>query len=370
MIDMIGEKMKKIVKVSIVCLVLVMLSNGALLSSEHKQGDSQQWWYEPYPEIFDAAKIDTKLSFISVEGNKFVDENGERVIFRGVNISDPDKIKKNGHWSKKHFEVIKEWGANIVRIPVHPVAWRQRGKEEYFKLLDDAVTWASELKLYLIIDWHSIGNLRTGLFQHPMYQTSMQETCSFFRSVAFRYANVPTIAFYEIFNEPTRYNGQLGEITWKQWKEMNEEIIRIIFSHDKKVIPLVAGFSWGYYLTEVKDDPIDIEGIGYVSHPYPQKVSPPYEQKWERDFGFVADKYPLFATEFGFMSADEPGSHFPVMSDETYGKALINYFKKKGISWTPWNFDPDWPPQLISDWNYTPTKQGAFFRDVMLNWED
>ena len=41
------------------------------------------------------------------------------------------------------------------------------------------------------------------------------------------------------------------------------------------------------------------EGIGYVSHPYPQKVEPPYREKWERDFGFVADKYPVFVTEFG-----------------------------------------------------------------------
>jgi len=69
------------------------------------------------------------------------------------------------------------------------------------------------------------------------------------------------------------------------------------------------------------------------------------------------------------MSADDPGAHIPVISDEKYGKTIINYFRKKGISWTVWNFDPDWPPQLIADWDYTPTKQGAFFKDVMLNWE-
>jgi aryl-phospho-beta-D-glucosidase BglC (GH1 family) len=349
--------------------MFTMISTDTLLSSEHNQSDSNQWWNVPYPDRFDIDKINTKLSFIRVEGNKFVDENGDRVIFRGVNISDPDKIQKNGRWTKRHFEVIKQWGANVVRIPVHPVAWRQRGQEEYFKLLDQAVIWASELELYLIIDWHSIGNLETGLFQHPMYQTSKQETFSFWRSVSFHYANIPTVAFYDIFNEPTMYNGQLGQITWKEWKGTCEEIINIIFAHDKKVIPLVAGFNWGYDLKPVKEDPIDIEGIGYVSHPYPQKTSAPFEENWEKDFGFVADKYPLFATELGFMAADDPGSHVPVISDEEYGKTVISYFKKKGISWTVWNFDPDWPPQLISDWNYTPTKQGAFFKKVMLNWE-
>ena len=85
--------MKRIFKLSILCVVFVMFSNDALLSSQHEQGDSQKWWYELYPEKFDAAEIDTKLSFISVEGNKFVDENGKRIIFRGVNISDPDKTR-------------------------------------------------------------------------------------------------------------------------------------------------------------------------------------------------------------------------------------------------------------------------------------
>lgn len=362
--------MKNVTAIIIFCLMLIITSNNVLPASGHKQDASEEWWNLPYPDRFNVDKINTKLSFIRVEGNKFVDENGNRIIFRGVNISDPDKIKRCGHWEKRHFEVIKEWGAIIIRVPVHPVAWRQRGKEEYFKLLDQAVVWASELELYLIIEWHSIGNLKTGLFQHQMYETTIQETCNFWRSIASRYQNVPTVAFYEIFNEPTTYNGQLGEMTWVEWKEINEEIIRIIFSHDKNVIPLVAGFNWGYDLKPVKEDPIEIEGIGYVAHPYPQKTTEPFEENWERDFGFVADRYPLFATELGFMAAEDPGSHVPVISDEEYGKKIIQYFKKKGISWTPWCFDPDWPPQLISDWDYTPTKQGAFFKNVMLNWED
>jgi endoglucanase len=361
--------MKNIIVLSTLCLMFITISNNALSALQHDQDFSEEWWSIPYPERFNADKIEKKLSFIHVQGNKFINENGQRMLFRGVNISDPDKLKKNGRWEKKHFEIIKEWGANIVRIPVHPAAWRERGKEGYFQLLDEAVIWASELDLYLIIDWHSIGNLKTGLFQHPMYQTTEQETCSFWRSVAFRYQNIPTIAFYEIFNEPTTYNGQLGEMTWDEWKKINEEIIRIIYSHDKKVIPLVTGFNWGYDLKPVKENPIEIEGIGYVSHPYPQKTTEPFEENWEKAFGFAADKYPLFATEIGFMSAEDPGSHIPVISDEKYGERIINYFKKKGISWTPWCFDPDWPPQLISDWNYTPTKQGTFFKNAMLNWE-
>jgi aryl-phospho-beta-D-glucosidase BglC (GH1 family) len=37
---------------------------------------------------------------------------------------------------------------------------KPRGKEEYIKTLDQGVQWAGEQGLYVIIDWHSIGNLR------------------------------------------------------------------------------------------------------------------------------------------------------------------------------------------------------------------
>jgi hypothetical protein len=345
-------------------LVAISVSSGFATAGDVKEG-SGDWWYVPYPEPFDASKLGGDLQFIHVEGNRFVDEDGNTRIFHGVNISDPDKLEKNGKWSKAHFEVIKSWGADLVRVPVHPVAWKGRGKAEYFKLLDQAVTWASEVGLYLNIEWHGIGNLETEVFQHPMHYTTRQETYNFWRDISFRYANIPAVAFYELFNEPTTYMGQLGTISWTEWKVIVEQMIGIIFAHDKKVIPLVGGFDWAYELHNVGADPIDAEGIGYVSHPYPMKAQQPWEENWEKDFGYVADTYPLMAAEIGFMAAEDPGAHIPVISDVEYGRRITTYFEKKGISWTVWCFDPDWPPQMISDWDYTPTTQGAFFKAYM-----
>ena len=65
-------------------------------------------------------------------------------------------------------------------------------------------------------------------------------------------------------------------------------------------IPLVAGFNWAYDLTEIAANPINKEGIGYVSHPYPMKRNKPWEAQWTKDWGYVADKYPLILTEIGF----------------------------------------------------------------------
>jgi endoglucanase len=132
------------------------------------------------------------------------------------------------------------------------------------------------------------------------------------------------------------------------------------------VISLVAGFDWAYELRNAGRDPIDAPTVAYVTHPYPQKREQPWEPKWEEDFGFLADRFPIVATEFGFMSEDGPGAHVPVIGDETYGRAIIDFFERKGISWTAWVFDPQWSPQLIQGWDFEPTRQGRFFRDRMM----
>jgi hypothetical protein len=123
--------------------------------------------------------------------------------------------------------------------------------------------------------------------------------------------------------------------------------------------------NWGYFLDEVVENPVNRKNVAYVTHPYPQKRDKPWEPNWEKDWGHVADHYPIIATEFGFMGPDERGAHIPCISDESYGEAIMDYFDEKGISFTIWCFDPNWPPTLITDWNFTPSRQGRFFKKVL-----
>jgi len=233
-----------------------------------------------------------QLPQVRVKGNKFLKEDGTNIVFRGVNSSDPAKLEQDGHWNKAYFEEVRAWGANIIRFPVHPVRWREYGEKAYLELLDRGVNWATEAGLHVIIDWHSIGNLRTGLFQSDMYDTDLKETYRFWLTMARHFKSNNTVAFFELYNEPTIYNGQLGTCTWQQWKEIMEELIGIIRANGSEAIPLIAGFNWAYDLTEIKENPIDAEGIAYVSHPYPQKREKPWEEKWTADWGFAAEKYP------------------------------------------------------------------------------
>lgn len=301
------------------------------------------------------------LPLIQVEENKFVNPEGETVLFRGLSISDPDKVEKQAQWNKEYFEAAKDMGATLVRIPVHPRAWREQTPRGYLKLLDQAVEWCTDLEMYVIIDWHSIGNLGMELFQNPMYNTTKRETYEFWRTIARHFQGHNTVAFYEIFNEPTLYRGQLGMMTWSEWRKINEDVITVIRYSDKETIPLVAGFDWAYDLNHLRYEPINAEGIGYVTHPYEHKRTPPWAPKWEENFGFAADTYPIIATELGFSIRNAQ-----TIDDDHYANRIIRYLEGRGISWVAWCFDPEWGPRMLRSWDgYELTGSGEFFKEAM-----
>lgn len=331
----------------------------ALLCLQNLTAQEIRPWFQDAPFRFPKPDPKAKaLPLIKVEGNKFITSEGKTILFRGLAISDPDKIERQGHWNKAHFEKVKEMGAMVVRIPVHPVAWRERTPEKYLELLDQAVEWCTDLGMYIIIDWHSIGNLGMELFQNPMYNTLKAETYQFWRTIAQHFTGHNTVAFYELFNEPTIYRGQLGSLPWSEWKQINENMINLIRAYDKEKIPLVAGLDWAYDLSPLHDDPVNAEGIGYVTHPYAHKRSQPWEPKWEENFGFAASQYPVVATEFGLGG-------FPGQKDNGYGDSIIRYLEGKGISWVCWVFDPEWGPAMLKSWDYSLTDGGAFFKKAM-----
>ena len=325
------------------------------------KGQLHDWWRGRYFTQTWNAPDGTKLPLISVKGNRFVDPTGTPMLFRGVNIADPDKVDSEGHWNRELFEKVKASGANVVRIPVHPVAWRGRGPKEYLALLDQAVEWSTDLGMYVDIDWHSIGNLKEGVFESPIYETSLPETLNFWRTIAAHYKGNHTVAFFELFNEPSVSSGRFGTMTWEEWRDINEEMINIIRAYNKDTIPLVAGLDWAYDLSGVRTSPIRAENIGYVAHPYPNKRTQPWPPKWEEDFGFAASKYPMIATEIGFDT--NTGAQYSGVGD--YGHQITSYLESRGISWTAWCFDPTWGPRMLKSWNYELTDAGQLFSDVM-----
>ena len=302
---------------------------------------------------------------ISVSGNQFVKPDGSTVVFRGYNTSDPAKLETQGKWNAQYFDELQRWGAKIVRFPVHPSRWNELGKSKYLKLLDKGIELAEERSMYVIIDWHSIGNLLEERFYKPSYNTSIAETKDFWKIIARRYGENPTVAFYELFNEPTTQRGELGNAEWKGWKTLNEVLIDIIQNEGGLGIMLVAGFNWAYDLTAAYEAPIARENVAYVSHPYPQKRPKPWADQWTADWGKMKEKAPVILTEIGFCGPEDKGAHVPVISDESYGRAISDYCEERDISFVVWVFDAEWSPSLFTNWDYQPSRHGTFFKNEL-----
>ncbi len=355
-------------------LLLVLLMSGCSHQSEKPvshSGDAQQWWGTTDQTPFDTS-ASKRQSALKVEGRFIVDEQGRPFGIRGVSIADPDKLVRQKQWRQGLFREIARWGANTVRIPVLPETWRTLGRDRYLALMDQAVNWANEEGMYLILDWHSVGHLKAGAFDHPRYQTDRAETFDFWRTIAARYAEVPTVAVYELFSEPTTAGGAYGQPDWHAWKAFNEDLIDVIRAADNNVIPLVTGFNRAYDLSRVTRHPVERPGIAYAIHPWPQREMPrhttpeQYVKLWQANWGHIANTYPLLATEIGWVRRGGYAAQAPAIDDGRYGPNIVNFLQARNIGWTVWCFDPDWAPTMIEDWSFSPTEQGAFFRKVML----
>ena len=66
-------------------------------------------------------------AWIKVEGNKFVDPQGNEIVFRGLCFSDPVKLVSEGQWTERYFAEAADWGANVVRFAVHPTHLNRMG---------------------------------------------------------------------------------------------------------------------------------------------------------------------------------------------------------------------------------------------------
>ena len=96
--------------------------------------------------------------WVKVEGNKFVGQDGKELVLRGLCFSDPVKLVRDGQWNERYFDEAASWGANVVRFAMHPSNLRQMGWDSTMVILDSGIQWAKQRGMYVIMDWHSIGN--------------------------------------------------------------------------------------------------------------------------------------------------------------------------------------------------------------------
>ena len=165
---------------------------------------------------------------------------------RGVNItgwfqaSGPRQIQFS-QYSKKDFENIKSLGCDAIRLPVN-LFHMTSGNPDYtidplfLSMLDQALDWAEELKLYLIIDNHTSDDLAS---QNPNLETALVKVWT---QLANRYKDRSDYILYEIMNEP---NG--SAMTTAKWGQIQQSAINAIRLSDTRHTIIVGGAGFNSY---------------------------------------------------------------------------------------------------------------------------
>jgi len=356
--------MRKAIVFALVIVVVVVIISLSLLA------------FQPYmfPEEFHRSK----LPALHVQGNKILDENGNRIIFRGVNsIGVGEMMYCYKRWNKEYFEKMKEWNVKIVRFPIHYAAykWYEENQPGYFlENLDQGIEWAAKNGIYSIIDFHSCGWPLTGEYfgggydsnwRRNIYEFTPEELKNFWNTVSKFFANDTRIAFYDLFNEPAKDDPSMGGVgddvsleAWLEWRNFAEELIDIIRENDPNRVVLVGGLQFSYYINHAMDYPVRRSNVVYSVHIYNNTN---WMVSWEDAFGNAASRVPVLVGEVGF-DPDDPNIGGTV---ENFALPLLNYIEEKNIGWLAWNFGPEWSPKLLLDWSYTPTVSGEFFYEKL-----
>jgi endoglucanase len=278
-------------------------------------------------------------SLLRAQGNRIVNGQGEVVRLQGLMIPDPARLVGEGRFTRSLFESMRTMGANVIRIPVHPQHWA-RDPDYLRRYLDPAVEWAGGLGMYVIVDWHSIGNAVTGYAPQSPESFCHTEamTTDFWKRVAGHFKDTPHV-IHEIFNEPQ-------SISAADWRRCAGRLVGVIRAQGAGQLIIVGGLEYGRELDWVLQEPPAGENLAFASHIFPSHA----RSGWDHDFGGVASRYPVVITEWGFIDKQQPTnpSEAYLRGDvDTYGEPLIAYLNGRRIGWVACWFDEQWQPAML-----------------------
>ena len=292
---------------------------------------------------------------LHVVGNQIQNTHGERVVLRGVAITEPYALANSsriGHFAAEDYRVLADdWSANIIRVPVYPRMWTL--DPQYMKkYLDPLVQCGGEYGLYIFLGWHAHGNPVTGQEEVPHLSPDLELAEFALRAMVQRYVDKPWV-LYGTFNEP-------AYISWSAWRPVAERLVDIIHEIQPEAVVFVSGVDWGYDLKGAIKEPVSRSNIIYETHPYPGKG-----EGWEKVLDQLRKTTPVFIGEWGFEPDAEDRSLRG--TTEKYGLPLLQYAEERNIGWTAWQWRPRYNELgMLESWEgYKPTDWGLFVKEAL-----
>lgn len=264
---------------------------------------------------------------LSVKKTQLVDKNGKPVQLKGVSTHGINWDVGYPYVNKAAFKTVRDkWGVNTIRLAMYTEEYNgycvtdDAGRKKLLETIDSGVKAATELGMYVIIDWHVLSDKNPARHQ--------KEAVAFFRKTSRKYSSYTNI-LYEICNEPN------GGVTWDEIKAYARKVVKTIRKNDSRAIIITGTPNWSQDVDIVSESPLKgYSGIMYSIHFYAATHKDSYRSKLK-----TAHKngLPVICTEFGTCEASGNGAYDFSSADKWI--KLMDKYKMSYVCWSLSNKD-------------------------------
>ncbi len=253
--------------------------------------------------------------------------------------------------TESDLDTIAAMGMNMVRVPIYWMELMNNEgeiKENGFDQLDWLIEQCKEREIYVILDLHGApGGLNGYITSGQSYFNELwtnsedqQETKDIWEAIATRYADEPTVAAYDLMNEPYSSDSENYPISWF-YNELYDVVRDVDTAH---VISVQAFPSFDYIESP---ETYGWENVMYQVHNYDES-----KEDWDSQDGFIDAvllqlanyKYnwnvPILAGEFNFWD-------FP----DLWAKYLDG-LNELNVSWSNWCYKVKRVDSPKQNWGY------------------
>lgn len=220
-----------------------------------------------------------------------------------------------------NFDTFKflrdEWNTNCIRLAMYTAengGYCTGGNKDYIKgLVKKGVDYATQLGMYVIIDWHILSD------QTPL--AHKDEALKFFDEMSKLYADRGNV-LYEICNEPN------GSGSWQDVTAYANEVIPVIRKNSPNSVILVGTPTWSQDIDRALAAPLNFNNIMYSLHFYAATHTDWLRSRME---SCIQSGLPVFVTEFG--TCDASGNGGVDINQSNQWKELIERYNTSYMCW-------------------------------------